>query len=110
MNFIHTGSRIAAVGGLIYALLILADLSKRLGDVSKNPPLYRGLHIAAGFLALAGLGRAILPHSLDRPLLTATFLETTTAEALLFLLPLAVGMTISLYVVWYYWGWLIKEG
>jgi len=95
---------------LIYALLILAQLGKKLGAVTKMRSTYRGYYAAVVLVGLSLVMRLVrasvfwaqrdgLPAALNEPLL----------YLLLYHLPLAMGVTIGLAITWYYWKWLLKE-
>ncbi len=99
-----------ALIALIYALLILAQLGKKLGAVTKMRSTYRGYYAAVALMGLSLVTRLLrasvfwadpgdLPAALNDPLL----------YFLLYHLPLAVGLTIGLAITWYYWNWLLKE-
>ncbi len=100
---------IVSLGSVIYLLLILAELSKRLGEVTKWPPYYRGLYVGAVLVALALAGRALIWNNAISPDFEVSFLNTSTARMLLDRLPMAVGVTISAVVAWRYWRWLLKD-
>jgi hypothetical protein len=100
---------IVGLGSVIYLLLILAELSKRLGEVTKWPPYYRGLYVGAGLVALALVGRALIWNEAISPDVDSVFLQTSTATMLLDRLPMAVGVTLSAAVAWRYWRWLFKD-
>ena len=95
---------------MIYALLILAQLGKKLGAVTKMRSVYRGYYAASALVGLSLILRLVrasvfwaqrdeLPAALNEPLL----------YLLLYHLPLAVGLTIGLAITWHYWKWLLKE-
>lgn len=95
---------------LMYALLILAQLGKKLGAVTKMRATYRGYYAAVALIGLSLVLRLVrasvfwaehadLPALLNEPLL----------YLLLYHAPLALGMTIGLAITWYYWKWLLKE-
>ena len=95
---------------LIYALLILAQLGKKLGAVTKMRSAYCGYYAAVVLIGLSLVLRLLrasvfwaepagLPTALNEPLL----------YLFLYHLPLAVGVTIGLAITWYYWKWLLKE-
>lgn len=95
---------------LMYALLILAQLGKKLGAVTKMRAAYRGYYAAVALLGLSLVLRLLrasvfwarsedLPPLLNEPLL----------YLLLYHLPLALGMTIGVAITWHYWNWLLKE-
>lgn len=100
---------IVSLGSVIYLMLILAELSKRLGEVTKWPPYYRGLYIGAALVAFALVGRAIIWNETISPDFEFVFLYTSTAKMLLDQLPMAAGVTISAVVAWRYWRWLLKD-
>ncbi len=95
---------------LMHALVILAQFGRKLGAVTKMPPLYRGYYVAIGCVGLAVVSRLIrssvfwaspqiIPHSLN----------STAFYLFLYHLPLAVGLSLGLGITWYYWSWLLKE-
>jgi hypothetical protein len=100
---------IVGLGSVIYLLLILAELSKRLGEVTKWPPYYRGLYAGAALVMLALVGRALIWNEAISPGFELAVLRTSTARMILDRLPMAVGVTISAAVAWRYWRWLLKD-
>jgi len=112
MSFGIVGAILGTFGliSLIYALLILAQLGKKLGAVTKMRSVYRGYYAAVVLVGLSLVLRLVrasvfwaepdsLPAALNEPLL----------YLLLYHLPLAVGMTVGLAITWHYWKWLLKE-
>ncbi len=92
---------------VIYMLYIFANLSQRLGAVTKIKPYYYGFYAAIGFLAVALLSRVILSSIALSP-------ESGTGQADLIALgvyhiPFLIAVTISVLVAWRYWSWLFKE-
>lgn len=91
--------------GLMLALWVLAQISRRFGQVMGRPPLYRGFYVALTLL---------LPPLVVRLLavgLTASELHAAgggSAWALAHDLPLAAAVTLALIVAWRYWGWLVR--
>ncbi len=84
---------IAALPGAIALLWLLAALSRRLGNVTKQPPLYRLFYLS---MALIGLG-------------AAWQLSAPTAPQPLADLAILLGLLIALAVAWHYWSWLLYE-
>jgi hypothetical protein len=93
----------------LFMLYIFSTLSRKLGNVTKMKPHYRGLYIG---MALVGL--AIVAHLLR----VVAWLEKSappdiftsdTFYLFTYYLPMAVAVTISLSVVLRYWGWLFTE-
>jgi hypothetical protein len=106
------GAIVGSVGliSLLYALIILAQLGRKLGAVTKMRPFYRGYYVAVGLVGVSLIARfvrasvfwappATIPPLLNDPLFYLGFYH----------LPLAVGMTLGLGITWHYWNWLLKE-
>jgi len=94
---------------LILATWILAQLSKRLGEVTKMPRYYRGFHVSMACLSVAAMAHFLrtsvfLAEELGPPLLHSDAFYLTT-----YYIPLAVGMTLDLVIAWRYWSWLLRE-
>ncbi|MEW6579464.1 MAG: hypothetical protein AB1435_09735 [Chloroflexota bacterium] len=91
--------------GLMLALWVLAQISRRFGQVMGRSPLYRGFYAALVLL---------LPPLVVRLLavgLTASEQRATgggSAWALAHDLPLAAAVTLAVVVAWRYWGWLVR--
>jgi hypothetical protein len=109
VNIIGVIAQIFGLSGIAYLLFILAELSKRLGLVTKMAPYYRGLYFGAGCVIFALAAWLLARAESASPELELAFLRTPLADELLYQLPLAVGMTVSLVVAWRYWGWLLRE-
>jgi len=96
---------------LIYAMLILLQLSKKLGDVTKMKPFYRGYYVSAVLLVLALIIRILNASLLFSPIASSTIWQQNDWVNLS--LPhhilLTVGLTIALPITAKYWGWLLKE-
>lgn len=94
---------------VVYTLFILAGLSHRIGEVRKMPPLFRGFYLGAAGIGLAFFGRLLRVSALLAPPEKLTFLNDELFYLLIYHLPLAVGLTVSLVVTWRYWSWLLGE-
>jgi hypothetical protein len=102
-------SLLGTVGTLSLVILfyVLARLSERFGTVVKMEPAYRYYYLAL-LLAVISTIIHLYTASADPTALPPWF----TADwflVLTYYLPLAVAVTLSLYVTWYYWSWLITE-
>lgn len=86
---------VAALHGVIALLLLLAALSRRLGAVTKQPPLYRLFYVSVALIALSALWQAYSP---------ARSQERVLADSLS-----AIGLAVALGVAWRYWSWLFYE-
>jgi TPR repeat protein len=90
---------IGAVGpaGVTCALVVLGLLSRRLGAVTRMPPHYRWLYVAASLSGLSALVRVVSSGHQDARL------------ELIYALAFALGVTVGLAAAWHYWSWLFGE-
>lgn len=88
------------------AIIVLARLSHRLGSVMHVRPYYLGLYIST---VLIWLGIIAHIFFLTSPLATFQNLNQNTIYVLLSEGLPALGITLALIVVWYYWSWLLAE-
>ncbi len=100
-----------AVGllSMIYATMLLAAVSQKLGAMNRMKPYYRWMHLGAFFLAVAFLIRLLRTtvfwaSEQAPPLLNSDFFYLAS-----YYIPLCVGMTINLMVTIRYWGWLLRS-
>jgi hypothetical protein len=91
------------------ALWVMAQISRRFGEVTHRPPLYRGFYVA---LALVGIALVARLLAIGLPEDQSGDLSGNHLGALLHDVPLAAGVTLGVAVAWRYWGWLIyaREG
>ena len=94
----------AAPLALMIALWVLAQISRRFGEVTHRPPLYRGFYVAMVLMSLPLVVRLLALGLTESDLDT---LGGNAVEALAHDGPLAVGITIAVVVAWRYWGWLV---
>ena len=98
-----------AVGlaAVVSAVYLYANLSRRLGAVTKMPPFYRWFLVGGGFMGLA-LSVSVLRR--------AVFLSCAAEVAFLiqpefgfffYQVPLLIGTLINVVVAWRYWSWLV---
>lgn len=103
---------LAHIAGLLgylaigFTLIVLARLSKKLGEVTHARPFYRGNYLAA-VLVWAGVLARFYFITGDQSNFTAS------DDNLLYILLIdglpALGVTLGLMVTWYYWSWLLAE-
>lgn len=92
-------SGLASVGVVIY---VLAVLSGRLGAVARMRPFYRLFYPGMAGVLIAMAGRLwVIAGLVDR--------HDTVVTLLIYYLPLLLGLGLSLFSIWYYWRWLIRE-
>ena len=95
---------IAAPLALMFALWVLAQISRRFGEVTLRPPHYRALYISMGLMSLPALVRLLTIGSSDDQLAD---LGGDSFEAILHDLPFALAIVLAIVIAWRYWGWLI---
>ena len=91
-------------------LIILGQLSNRLGGVLRMPPYYRQFYVGAGLVGLALLDYLVsVSLAADPAGAPFSHLQSLPATLLLYHLPLALGLTIGLAAAWRYWARLLHE-
>jgi hypothetical protein len=99
----------AAPLALMLLLWVMAQISRRFGEVTHRPPLYRGFYVACGLMVLP-LGVRLLAIGLTED--RRGELGGNSLEALFHDLPFALSITLAILIAWRYWGWLLyaREG
>jgi hypothetical protein len=109
LNIITVLCGSAGLIAVIHIVFILAELSQRLGAVTKMPKYYRGFYLGAVLLFVALLTRLLRINSYYTSPPTVAFLNDDLFYLIVYSLPLALGATIILLITLRYWGWLFKE-
>jgi hypothetical protein len=109
MNYLTAPLGSLGLLAVIYAFYILANLSRRYGQVIRLPPYYRGFYVAMGLIGIAFIGHLmrdamILASEQGPPLLSKDWFYLLT-----FYVPLALAVTLAIGIAWRYWNWLLKE-
>jgi hypothetical protein len=109
MNDLLTLFSTAAPAALIVTLWVMAQISRRFGEVTHRPPIYRGFY-AALVLTIVPLVIRLLAIGLTKR--ETADLGGNTVETLLHDVPLAISVSLAVILAWRYWGWLIyaREG
>ncbi len=98
--------------GLV-AILYLSDLfdalSSKLNAVTKKGNYLGWFKVANGLILIAALSQAVRGTAALAPDQAPVMLRTDWFALLSFHLPLAIGVTLDLALVWYYWNWILKE-
>ena len=94
---------------IIALFYILAKLSERFGIVIKMPPLYRNYYVGMVILAIGYLTHLIVVIAILTLEQIPAWLISPWFLLLAYHLPLAIGLTIGLYITWRYWSWLVTE-
>lgn len=88
------------------SLVLLARLSKRLGHVTHARAYYIGLYFAAG-LVWIGAGARLYNGLVGQ--VSAADLQHNALWIILYNGLPALGVTLGIVIVWYYWSWLLAE-
>lgn len=106
MNAICAVAIFVGFGSVAMVLLILAELSKRLGQVIRWPPYYRAFYVSSFLIVVSLAGRLVV---WDRSLSGYADEMPNWLPLALSNGPLALGMTLSGVAAWYYWRWLLRS-
>lgn len=88
--------------GIVFALIVVAQLSKRLGYATRAKPYYRGFYVAAALLVVSIIGQLV-----NELLLRADPHEP--GWILVYDGIPALALTLGVVVAWRYWSWLLAE-
>lgn len=98
MNSILAFLGLLGPASIVIALVVIAQLSQRLGAVTKRPPIYRWFYVSVVLVALSVVER-----------LVALVIPNAFSTDLLYDLPFATGLVIAVVIAWRYWSWLLSE-
>ena len=109
MNAIAAPPSVLGLLAALFMLYIFSTLSRKLGNVTKMKPHYRGLYFGMALIALAIVAHLLrVVGQLDASALPE-FFTTDSFYLFTYYVPMALAVTISLVVVWRYWSWLFTE-
>lgn len=102
---------LGAVGllAVVYLGFLFANFSRRLGAVTKMAHHHRWFQVASSFVALAAMSQVVRGIAALAPQVALPILLEPWFTLVSFHIPLAIGVTFDLVLVWYYWGWTLKE-
>jgi hypothetical protein len=102
---------LGAVGllAIAYLSLLFANFSRRLSAVTRMAKHYHWFLVATIFFLLAALSQAVRSTATLAPELALPILLEPWFSLVSFHIPLVIGTTLDLVLVWYYWGWILKE-
>lgn len=91
--------------GIAAALFLLAQLSRRLGSVTRVRPYYLGIYCAAIVVCASAVVRIIFTiQDVDIEDMYRNLRFVLLTDGLI-----ALGVTVALILGWYYWSWLLAE-
>ena len=109
MSFLTAPLGSLSLLAIIYAFYILANLSRRYGQVIRLPPYYRGFYVAIVFIGVAFASHLMQDMIILAPEQGPAVLSEDWFYLLTFHGPLALAVTLAIGVAWRYWSWLLKE-
>ena len=110
MNMVIAVLGTAGLGSVALILLILARLTQKWEVVTKTKSYYHLFRVSAALVILASLTRLVRVGDLSTPMELSFLSEPQSWGYLCFYhAPLAIGVTVSLVVVWRNWGWLLRS-
>ena len=109
MNVLTTPLGVIGLFAVMFLLWIFANLSQRLGAVTKMKPYYRGFYVAIVLVGVAVLAR-LMRGSVTFSPQSATSLENDPLFYLIvYYAPYVIAAVIGVVIAWLYWSWLFKE-
>ncbi|MEE8390763.1 MAG: hypothetical protein V3S14_08225 [Anaerolineae bacterium] len=110
MIVITTPLGVVGLLAIAYLGFLFANFSRRLGTVTRMANHHRWFLVANVFVALAAMSQIMRSiAALASPDVAPSILIQPWFSLVSFHIPLAIGVTIDLVLVWYYWGWILKE-
>lgn len=109
MNFLTAPLGSLSLLAVIYAFYILANLSRRYGDVIRLPPYYRGFYVAMGLIGIAFVSHLIQDSVIIAPEQAPPLLSNVRFYLFTYYVPLALAVTLAIGIAWRYWSWILKE-
>ncbi len=108
MKVIMTPLGLLGLLAVVYLCVLFSNFSRRLSAVTKMKDYYRWFRLASGLIAVAATSQVIRATA-DLAQEAPAFLLAPWFALLSFHVPLVVGVTLALGLVWYYWGWILRE-
>jgi hypothetical protein len=99
----------AGLAAIVYLGVIFSRLSQRLNAVAKKADYHRWFWVANGLIAIAATSQIVRSTAALAPKCALPALLDPWFALITFHIPLAIGATIELLLVQYYWGWILKE-
>jgi hypothetical protein len=100
----------AGLSAVALVLAIMARLTQRWELVTGSRSYYNWFYVSAGLLSLAAFSRLVRAVNLASDAGPSALTNPWSwLYVLLYHIPLLAGATISIYVVWRNWGWLLRE-
>jgi hypothetical protein len=94
---------------VVYVGFLFANFSRRLSAVRKMANHCRWFQAANGFVSLAAMSQIVRGIAALAPQFAYPNLLEPWFALASFHIPLTIGVTLDLALVWYYWGWILRE-
>jgi hypothetical protein len=97
------------LAAVVYLGIIFSRLSERLNAVAKKGDYSHWFDVANALIGVSAMSQAVRNAASLAPDRAMPLLLEPGFALLTFHIPLALGATINLVLVWYYWGWILKN-
>ena len=94
---------------IAYMGLLFANFSRRLSTVTKMTNYHRWFLVANVLVVLAAASQVMRSTASLAPERAPYVLLEPWFSLVSFHIPLAIGGSINVWLVWYYWGWILRE-
>ncbi len=101
---ISTLLSVAGPIALLIGLWVMAQISRRFGEVTHRPPHYRWLYLSMALVVLPLVMRLLALGQTPDELAAR---GSGRAETLLHDLPLVAALGLAAVIAWHYWNWLL---
>ncbi len=109
MTLLTTPLSIMGLLAVFFIEVILANLSRRFGAVTKMKPYYRGFYVAMAILALPLVVHLVHSSVVLSPQRGPQFLHSPVFYLFTYHLPFVAAVALGIFEAWHYWGWLFRE-
>jgi hypothetical protein len=109
LNYLTAPLGSLSLVAVFYTFFILANLSRRYGQVIRLRRYYRGFYVGMGFIGLAFVSHLIQDSVIIAPEEAPSLLTNDWFYLVTYYFPLAIAVAIAIGVAWRYWSWILKE-
>jgi uncharacterized membrane protein (DUF4010 family) len=99
----------AGLLAIAYLGLLFASFSRRLSAVTRMANNDRWFFTASALIVVATMSQVMRSTAALAPNVAPPVLLEPWFSLVSFHIPLVIGVTIDLVLVWYYWGWILRE-
>jgi uncharacterized membrane protein (DUF4010 family) len=99
----------AGLLAIAYLGLLFASFSRRLSAVTRMANNDRWFFTASALIVVATMSQVMRSTAALAPDVAPPVLLEPWFSLVSFHIPLVIGVTVDLVLVWYYWGWILRE-